>query len=136
MSAIPGTLYRPRNLCSEKLYGSMLTSCQVGTQLKMIFNYNSIVKLFADCRALFFRLAAQSEVENLTLWGNYSIPKDNLYYTDNTFRPEVYSYGHRNPRRCSFDSERPAYLFCGDISEVIASSDCCFSIMNFLIIHH
>jgi Glucose / Sorbosone dehydrogenase len=58
-------------------------------------------------------------IDNLTLWGNYSIPKDNPYYTDQTFRPEVYSYGLRNPWRCTYDEERPTYLFCADTGEVI-----------------
>lgn len=61
-------------------------------------------------------------IDNLTLWGNYSIPKDNPYFTDRTFRPEVYSYGLRNPWRCSYDAERPSYIFCGDTGEVILSS--------------
>ncbi|KAJ4813018.1 HIPL1 protein [Rhynchospora pubera] len=67
---------------------------------------------------LFLQISARDEAANLTLWGNYTIPRDNPYYTDNTFRPEVYSYGHRNPWRCSFDAERPTYLFCADTSEV------------------
>ncbi|KAF3330230.1 HIPL1 protein-like protein [Carex littledalei] len=62
-------------------------------------------------------MPSQAEIDNLTLWGNYSIPKDNPYYTDKTFRPEVYSYGHRNPWRCTFDFDRPNYLFCGETSQ-------------------
>ncbi|XP_078181244.1 HIPL1 protein-like [Carex rostrata] len=62
-------------------------------------------------------MPTQSDIDNLTLWGNYSIPKDNPYFTDRTFRPEVYTLGHRNPWRCSYDAERPAYLFCGETSE-------------------
>ncbi|KAF3330228.1 HIPL1 protein-like protein [Carex littledalei] len=59
----------------------------------------------------------QDMIDNLTLWGIYSIPKDNPYFTDRTFRPEVYSYGLRNPWRCSYDAERPTYIFCGDTAE-------------------
>ncbi|KAJ4760548.1 HIPL1 protein [Rhynchospora pubera] len=58
-----------------------------------------------------------ADIDNLTLWGNYSVPKDNPYFTDPTFRPEVYAYGFRNPWRCSYDAERPTYLFCGETSE-------------------
>ncbi|KAJ1701126.1 hypothetical protein LUZ63_000905 [Rhynchospora breviuscula] len=62
-------------------------------------------------------MPTQDMIDNLTLWGNYSIPKDNPYFTDRTFRPEVYSYGFRNPWRCSYDAEKPNYLFCGDTGE-------------------
>ncbi|XP_078181312.1 HIPL1 protein-like [Carex rostrata] len=79
-------------------------------------------------------MPTQDEAEKLTLWGNYTIPKDNPYYTDNTFRPEIYSYGHRNPWRCSFDSERPTYLFCGDTSEVINLSY--LYLNNVYLVHH
>ncbi|KAJ3670154.1 hypothetical protein LUZ60_010478 [Juncus effusus] len=62
-------------------------------------------------------IPTQAEIDNLTLWGNYSIPKDNPYYTDSSFRPEVYAYGQRNPWRCSYDAERPTYLFCGETGQ-------------------
>ncbi|KAJ3670155.1 hypothetical protein LUZ60_010479 [Juncus effusus] len=59
----------------------------------------------------------ESGIGNFSLWGNYSVPKDNPYYTNNEFRPEVWAYGLRNPWRCSFDLARPSYFFCGDVGQ-------------------
>lgn len=58
-----------------------------------------------------------SEVNNKSLWGNYSIPKDNPYTDDNELEPEIWALGLRNPWRCSFDSERPSYFYCGDTGQ-------------------
>lgn len=35
--------------------------------------------------------------------------------------PEIWALGFRNPRRCSFDSERPSYFLCGDCGQVFTS---------------
>ncbi|XP_042519279.1 HIPL1 protein-like [Macadamia integrifolia] len=58
-----------------------------------------------------------TEINALGLWGNYSIPKGNPVSEDNELRPEIWALGLRNPKRCSFDSERPSYFLCGDIGE-------------------
>lgn len=58
------------------------------------------------------------EIEELNLWGNYSIPADNPYKEDTELQPEIWAYGLRNPWRCSFDAERPSYLMCGDVGQV------------------
>jgi len=52
------------------------------------------------------------------LWGNYSIPKDNPYADDSELQPESWALGLRNPWRCSFDSEKPSYFYCGDVGQV------------------
>ncbi|KAJ1266682.1 hypothetical protein BS78_08G170800 [Paspalum vaginatum] len=58
-----------------------------------------------------------SDISNTSLWGNYSIPKDNPYTDDNELEPEIWAMGFRNPWRCSFDSERPSYFYCGDTGQ-------------------
>ncbi|XP_047050434.1 HIPL1 protein-like [Lolium rigidum] len=55
-----------------------------------------------------------NEVANLSLWGNYTIPKDNPNADDSTLRPEIWALGLENPWRCSFDSGRPFHLYCAD----------------------
>jgi len=58
-----------------------------------------------------------SEISNTSLWGNYSIPKDNPYADDSELQPEIWALGLRNPWRCSFDSEKPSYFYCGDVGQ-------------------
>ncbi|CAM8920569.1 unnamed protein product [Rhodiola kirilowii] len=55
------------------------------------------------------------EMTELGLWGNYSIPKDNPFVDEPDSAPEIWALGFRNPWRCSYDSERPAYFMCGDV---------------------
>ncbi|KAJ0048650.1 hypothetical protein Pint_15304 [Pistacia integerrima] len=55
-----------------------------------------------------------TEINELGLWGNYSIPKDNPYIADKELEPEIWALGFHNPWRCSFDSERPSYFICGE----------------------
>lgn len=55
-----------------------------------------------------------NEVANLSLWGNYTIPKDNPNADDSNLRPEIWALGLENPWRCSFDSARPFHLYCAD----------------------
>lgn len=57
------------------------------------------------------------DIDELDLWGNYSIPKDNPFVEDKGAQPEIWAYGLRNPWRCSFDSERPSYFMCGDVGQ-------------------
>ena len=59
-----------------------------------------------------------AEISNLSLWGNYSIPKDNPFTEDEGLLPEIWAMGLRNPWRCSFDSERPSYFMCADAGQV------------------
>ncbi|XP_076946593.1 HIPL1 protein-like isoform X2 [Bidens hawaiensis] len=54
---------------------------------------------------------------DLNLWGNYSIPRENPYSEDKELLPEIWALGLRNPWRCSFDSERPSYFLCTDIGQ-------------------
>jgi len=58
-----------------------------------------------------------AEIVSLGLWGNYTIPSDNPYTNDTELKPEIWALGFRNPWRCSFDSERPSYLFCGETGQ-------------------
>lgn len=51
------------------------------------------------------------------LYGQYGLPLTNPYFSEaktGTVRGEIFASGFRNPRRCSFDRERPSYFFCGD----------------------
>ncbi|XP_076890461.1 HIPL1 protein-like [Bidens hawaiensis] len=57
------------------------------------------------------------EADDLNLWGNYSIPRDNPYSENKELSPEIWALGLRNPWRCSFDSERPSYFLCTDIGQ-------------------
>ncbi|KAK8710184.1 hypothetical protein V6N13_145523 [Hibiscus sabdariffa] len=56
-------------------------------------------------------------INELHLWGNYSIPEDNPFYEDNELLPEIWAMGFRSPWRCSFDSERPSYFLCADVGQ-------------------
>ncbi|KAM3195913.1 hypothetical protein ACQJBY_071860 [Aegilops geniculata] len=58
-----------------------------------------------------------SKVTNQSLWGNYSIPKDNPFSDDSSLAPEIWALGVRNPWRCSFDLERPSYFYCADTGQ-------------------
>ncbi|KAJ1294090.1 hypothetical protein BS78_01G119900 [Paspalum vaginatum] len=60
---------------------------------------------------------SQSNTINQSLWGNYSIPKDNPFADDSDLQPEIWALGFANPWRCSFDSERPSYFYCGDVGQ-------------------
>ncbi|XP_027330764.1 HIPL1 protein-like isoform X1 [Abrus precatorius] len=62
-------------------------------------------------------IPSASEINKLGLWGSYSIPKDNPFSEDKGLQPEIWALGLRNPWRCSFDSERPSYFFCGDVGQ-------------------
>ncbi|XP_042479721.1 HIPL1 protein-like [Macadamia integrifolia] len=57
------------------------------------------------------------QINELGLWGNYSIPLDNPVFEDNELRPEIWALGLRNPWRCDFDSKRPSYFLCADDGE-------------------
>eukprot|EP01018_Ginkgo_biloba_P011032 Gb_30857 [translate_table: standard] len=59
------------------------------------------------------------KIDELGLWGNYSIPSDNPYAQDKDLQPEIWALGLRNPWRCSFDSLKPAYFFCADVGQEV-----------------
>lgn len=63
-------------------------------------------------------LTGSKEIDNLGLWGNYTIPRDNPYIEDAELSPEIWAMGFKNPWRCSFDSERAEYFFCADVGQV------------------
>uniref|UniRef100_A0A1D1ZE40 HIPL1 protein n=1 Tax=Anthurium amnicola TaxID=1678845 RepID=A0A1D1ZE40_9ARAE len=62
-------------------------------------------------------MPSAEEMNDLGLWGNYSVPKDNPYVDDSELQPEIWALGLRNPWRCSFDSERPSYFYCADVGQ-------------------
>jgi glucose/arabinose dehydrogenase len=66
-----------------------------------------------------FCISEGSEINNKSLWGSYSIPKDNPYADEGDLGPEIWALGLRNPWRCSFDSKRPSYFYCGDVGQVL-----------------
>ncbi|XP_014758483.1 HIPL1 protein isoform X2 [Brachypodium distachyon] len=59
-------------------------------------------------------LPEMNGVSNQSLWGNYTIPKDNPHTGDSNLQPEIWAWGLENPWRCSFDSVRPFHLYCAD----------------------
>ncbi|KAG6534048.1 hypothetical protein ZIOFF_007929 [Zingiber officinale] len=61
----------------------------------------------------------ESQINDLGLWGNYSIPDDNPYTVDRGLEAEIWAFGLRNPWRCSFDLERPSYFFCADVGQEV-----------------
>lgn len=63
-------------------------------------------------------ISGAKAINDLGLWGNYSIPKGNPYVEDKELQPEIWAVGFRNPWRCSFDSERPSYFMCADVGQV------------------
>nr|XP_027124423.1 HIPL1 protein-like [Coffea arabica] len=62
-------------------------------------------------------IPSAAEISQLSLWGNYSIPRDNPYTEDKELQPEIWALGFRNPWRCSFDSVRPSYFMCADVGQ-------------------
>ncbi|KAL5544279.1 hypothetical protein UlMin_008063 [Ulmus minor] len=62
-------------------------------------------------------MPSAEEIDKLSLWGNYSIPKDNPFREDSELQPEIWALGMRNPWRCSFDSEKPSYFICADVGQ-------------------
>ncbi|KAH7867138.1 hypothetical protein Vadar_029324 [Vaccinium darrowii] len=64
-------------------------------------------------------IPSAAEINQLGLWGNYSIPSDNPYYEDSSLLPEIWALGFRNPWRCSFDSLKPSYFMCGDVGQEV-----------------
>ncbi|KNA09708.1 hypothetical protein SOVF_151070 [Spinacia oleracea] len=62
-------------------------------------------------------IPSNKQINDLGLWGNYSVPRDNPYSEDKDLAPEIWAMGLRNPWRCSFDAERPSYFVCGDVGE-------------------
>ncbi|GAB2255608.1 hypothetical protein Droror1_Dr00009386 [Drosera rotundifolia] len=60
-------------------------------------------------------LPSNEEINQLQLWGNYSVPRDNPYHEDKELAREIWAMGFRNPWRCSFDAERPSYFPCADV---------------------
>ena len=49
--------------------------------------------------------------------GEYGIPNDNPFLADSDYRPEIFVMGLRNPWRCSFDTDAPSKLYCGDVGQ-------------------
>ncbi|WP_394202451.1 PQQ-dependent sugar dehydrogenase [Marinagarivorans algicola] len=47
----------------------------------------------------------------------YTVPNDNPFIGVAGFRPEIYSYGHRNPWRWSFDTEAPYTLWQTEVGQ-------------------
>ncbi|RWR73692.1 GSDH domain-containing protein [Cinnamomum micranthum f. kanehirae] len=64
-------------------------------------------------------IPSATQINNLDLWGSYSIPRDNPSVDDSGLQPEIWALGLRNPWRCSFDWERPSYFFCGDVGQEV-----------------
>ncbi|CAL1357850.1 unnamed protein product [Linum trigynum] len=62
-------------------------------------------------------VASAKVINDLGLWGNYSIPRDNPFTEDKDFKPEIWAMGFRNPWGCSFDATRPSYFLCADVGE-------------------
>ncbi|KAL3528289.1 hypothetical protein ACH5RR_007611 [Cinchona calisaya] len=62
-------------------------------------------------------IPSATEINQFSLWGNYSIPKDNPYTEDKELQPEIWALGLRNPWRCSFDSARPSFFMCADVGQ-------------------
>ncbi|KAF2316011.1 hypothetical protein GH714_040806 [Hevea brasiliensis] len=101
------TIFRKtRNHCLERSCDWMLITCQQTSELRGLVAW-LIIATFAGAK----------EINNLGLWGNYSIPKDNPFSEDSELLPEIWALGLRNPWRCSFDSERPSYFMCADVGQ-------------------
>ncbi|KZV31261.1 hypothetical protein F511_13055 [Dorcoceras hygrometricum] len=63
------------------------------------------------------KTSSSDEVDQLGLWGNYTIPVDNPYAKVKGLAKEIWALGLRNPWRCSFDSTRPSYFMCADVGQ-------------------
>ncbi|BBN17916.1 hypothetical protein MPTK1_7g18000 [Marchantia polymorpha subsp. ruderalis] len=62
-------------------------------------------------------LPSATQITDQGLWGEYTAPKDNPFFGQNGSRPEIWALGLRNPWRCTFDSQNPTYMYCGDIGQ-------------------
>ncbi|ONK74813.1 uncharacterized protein A4U43_C03F10400 [Asparagus officinalis] len=93
----------PKGLCLERIGN--------GSYLNMAAHPDGSNRVFLANQA------GQSRIDDLGLWGNYSIPKDNPYAEDSELQGEIWALGVRNPWRCSFDSKRPSYFYCADVGE-------------------
>lgn len=47
----------------------------------------------------------------------YAVPADNPFVGSSNFRPEIYSYGHRNPWRWAFDTEAPYTIWQTEVGQ-------------------
>lgn len=104
----------------NSVYKSMTDWLLLHSITQFFFWYaHDLTILFLNISGFFlFNSPEGSEIGNTSLWGEYSIPKDNPYADDSELRPEIWALGLRNPWRCSFDSERPSYFYCGDVGQV------------------
>lgn len=48
---------------------------------------------------------------------SYTVPPDNPFINNIGALPEIWSYGLRDPWRCSFDQAGSQHLFCGDVQQ-------------------
>ncbi|KAH9606852.1 hypothetical protein KSS87_020260 [Heliosperma pusillum] len=62
-------------------------------------------------------LPSEKEIKDLSLWGHYTIPRDNPYAEDKDLAQEIWAMGFRNPWRCSFDADRHSYFVCADVGQ-------------------
>ncbi|GAB6025649.1 hypothetical protein CHUAL_011373 [Chamberlinius hualienensis] len=62
----------------------------------------------------FDRYSLLGKILRLDVRGNSSIPPDNPFVGDPSFRPEIFAYGFRNPWRCAVDKR---WIICGDAGE-------------------
>ncbi|GMH15339.1 hypothetical protein Nepgr_017180 [Nepenthes gracilis] len=62
-------------------------------------------------------MPTEKDIDQLGLWGNYSVPRDNPFSEDKELEPEIWAMGFRNPWRCSFDAQRPSYFVCADVGQ-------------------
>ncbi|KAK9750857.1 hypothetical protein RND81_02G227200 [Saponaria officinalis] len=62
-------------------------------------------------------IPSEKEIDDLGLWGHYTIPHDNPYSEDKELAREIWAMGFRNPWRCGFDVDRPSYFVCADVGQ-------------------
>ncbi|WP_228710725.1 starch-binding protein [Saccharobesus litoralis] len=69
----------------------------------------------SNLRGSFIRLIMRETPNTQGLY--YDIPSDNPFVNDANVRDEIWSYGHRNPWRFSFDTEAPYTLWETEIGQ-------------------
>ncbi|WP_198673762.1 starch-binding protein [Algibacillus agarilyticus] len=69
----------------------------------------------SNLRGSFIRLIMRETQNTQGLY--YDIPSDNPFVNDTNIRDEIWSFGHRNPWRFSFDSEAPYTLWETEIGQ-------------------
>lgn len=75
---------------------------------------NNNAQVTSNLLGTFIRIEPLTEAENGKY---YRVPDDNPFVDQSGYRPEIWSYGHRNPWRWAFDTEAPYTLWETEVGQ-------------------